>query len=71
MNDAFKEAGHPNSDTKASFLTLNQSLPKINHGKKSLPHIVLNIWNSLPDFLKAKECLTIYKFKFKNIFLTA
>ena len=34
MNDAFKQTGHPNTNARASFLRLNQTLRKINHGQK-------------------------------------
>ena len=59
MNDAFQEAGHPNSKTKASFFVLNQPLRKIDHGQKSLSHRVPNIWNSLTDLLKETGCLKV------------
>ena len=48
-NNIFKPAGHPNTNTKTSFLKLNQPLRKTNHGQKALSYLAQNIWNSLPN----------------------
>ena len=66
MNDVFKPGGHPNTNTRASFLKLNQLLRNINHGQKTLFYIATNIWNNLPVSLKATENLNIYKHKKKT-----
>ena len=56
INDVFKQDGYPNINTQLSFCKLNQpSLWKTNHRKKKLSHIALNIWNKLPDSLKATK----------------
>ena len=61
MNDVFKLAGHPNTNTRASFFKLNQPLGNNNQGQKRLSYIAPNIWNSLPGSLKATEDLNTYK----------
>ena len=61
MNDVFKRAGHPNTNSRASFLKLNQPLRNSNHGQKTLSHMAPYIWNSLPVSLKATEGLNTNK----------
>ena len=53
MNDIFKAAGHPNTNTRGSFLKLNQPLQNIDHGQKTLFYMASNIWNSLPVFFES------------------
>ena len=69
MNDVFKPVSHLNTNTRASFLKLNQPLRITNHGQKTLSSIAPNIWNSLPVSLKATEGLKTYKHKVKRHFL--
>ena len=61
MNDVFKPAGHPNINTRASFLKLIQPLQNTNYGQKTLSYLAPNIWNSLPGSLKETEGLNTYK----------
>ena len=70
MKDVFKQASHPNMNSKASFLKLNRPLGKSNHGQRRLSYKAPNIWKSLPDSLKATKGLNTYKLKIKNLFLT-
>ena len=42
MNDVFKQTGHPNPNTRVSFLKLNQPLRKTNHEQKALSYILPN-----------------------------
>lgn len=58
MNDVFKPAGYPNTNTRASF-----------HDQKIHSYMVPNIWKSLPFSLKATEGLNAYKHKIKKHFL--
>ena len=69
MNDVFKPAGHLNTNTRASFLKLIQSLRNTNYGQKTLSYLAPNICNSLPVSLKATEGLNTYKHKMKKHFL--
>ena len=69
MNDVFEPASHPNTNTRVSFLKLNQPLRNTNHILKTLSYITPNIWNSLPVSLKVNEGLNTYKHKIKNHFL--
>ena len=69
MNDVFKPAGHPITNTRASFLKLIQPLRNTNYGQKTLSYLAPNIWNSLPVSLKATEGLNTYKHKIKKHFL--
>ena len=69
MNDVFKPAGHPITNTRASFLKLIQPLRNTNYGQKTLSYLAPNIWNSLPVSLKATEGLNTYKHKMKKHFL--
>ena len=50
-----KQAGYPNTNTRTTFLKLNQPLRKTNHEQKTLFCIASNIWNNLPDFSKAAK----------------
>ena len=61
MNDVFKPVGHLNTNTRASFLKLNQPLPNTHHGQKTLSYMPPYIWNSLPLSLKATDGLNTYK----------
>ena len=70
MNDVFKPSGHPNTNTRASFIKLDQPLRNTNHGQKTLSYMAPYIWNSIPVSLEATEGLNIYKNRIKNIFLT-
>ena len=66
-----KQAGYPNTNTRTTFLKLNQPLRKTNHEQKTHFCIAPNIWNNLPDFSKTAKGLNKYKHKIeKNIFLT-
>ena len=49
FNDVLKQAGHPNTNTRASFLKQSQPLRKSNHGQNTLSFIAPNIWNSLTN----------------------
>ena len=69
MNNVFKPAGHPNTNTKESFLRLNQLLRNTNHGQKTLSYMAPYIWNSLPVSLKATEGLNTNKHRIKKYFL--
>ena len=69
MNDVLKPAGHPITNTRASFLKLIQPLRNTNYGQKTLSYLAPNIWNSLPVSLKATEGLNTYKHKMKKHFL--
>ena len=69
MNDVFKPAGHPITNTRASFLKLIEPLRKTNCGQKTLSYLAPNIWNSIPVYLKATEGLNTYKHKMKKHFL--
>ena len=69
MNDVFKPAGRSNTNTRASFLELNQPLRNTNHGEKTLSDMAPYIWNSLPLSLKAAEDLNTYKHRIKKYFL--
>ena len=69
MNDVFKPVGHPDSNTRASFLKLNQHLRNTNHGQKTLFYMTPYIWNSLPVSLKATEGLNTFKHRKKKHFL--
>ena len=55
MDDVLKQAGHRNTNTRASFFKLSRMAP--------------NIWNSLPDSLKATMGPNTYKHKVKKQFL--
>ena len=66
MNDVFEPAGHPNTNTRASFLKLNQPLQNTNHGQKTLSYMAPYIWNILPVSLKATEGLNTYKHRKKK-----
>ena len=55
MNDVFKPAGHPNTNTRASFLKLEQPSQNTNQGQKTLSYMTPYTWNSLPVSLKATE----------------
>ena len=69
MNDVFKAAGHPNTNTRASFFKLIQPLQNTNYGQKTLSYLAPNIWNSLSVSLKAIEGLNTYKHNIKMHFL--
>lgn len=69
IKDVFRQAGHPNVNSKPSFLKLNQPLGNSNHGQKRLSYIAFNIWKSLLNALKPKKVLNTYKLKIKNHFL--
>ena len=69
MNDVFKPAGHPITNTRASSLKLIQPLRNINCGQKTLSYLAPNIWNNLPVSLKATEGLNTYKHMIKKHFL--
>ena len=69
MNHVFKPAGHLNANTRVSFLKLIQPLRNTNYGQEALSYLALNIWNSLPIFLKATEGLNTHKHKIKRHFL--
>ena len=69
MNGVFKPAGHPITNTRASFLKLIQPLRNSNYGHKTLSYLAPNIWNSQPVSLKATEGLSTYKHKIKKHFL--
>ena len=69
MNDVFKPAGHPNTNTRASFIKLIQPLRNTNYGQKTLSYLAANTWNSLPVSLKATDGLNTYKDKIKKHFL--
>ena len=69
MNNVFKPAGHPNTNTRASFLKLIQPFRKTNYGQKILSYLAPNIWNSIAVYLKATEGLNTYKHKMKKHFL--
>ena len=58
MNDVSKPAGHPNTNTRTSFLKLIQSFRNTNYGQNTLSYLAANIWNSLPVSLKATEGLS-------------
>ena len=68
MNVALKAVAHPNTNTRASFLKLNQHLRNTNCRQKILSCIAPNIWNSLPVFLKAIEGPNTYKHKMTKTF---
>ena len=57
MNDVLKPASHPNTNTRASFLKINQPLRNANHGQQARSYVAPNIWNSLLVSLKATEAL--------------
>ena len=61
MNDVLKPASHPNTNTRASFLKINQPLRNANHGQQARSYVAPNIWNSLLVSLKATEVLNTYK----------
>ena len=69
INDVFIPAGHPITNTTASFLKLIQPLRNTNYGQKTLSYLAPNICNSLPVSLKATEGLNTYKHKMKKHFL--
>ena len=69
MNDVFKPSGHPNTNTRASFIKLDQPLRNTNHGQKTLSYMAPYIWNSLPLSLKATEGLNTDKHRIKKHFL--
>ena len=64
MNDVFKPAGHPITNTRASFLKLIEPLRK-----KQLSYLAPNIWNSILVYLKATEGLNTFKNNMKKHFL--
>ena len=65
MNDVFKAAGHPNTNTRASFLKLIQPLRNTNYGQKIISYLAPNIsiWNSLPVSLKGTDSLNTCRHK--------
>ena len=69
MNGVFQPGGHPNTNTRAPFLKLNQPLRNIKHGQKTLSYMALYIWNSLQVSLKTTEGLNTYKRRIKKHFL--
>ena len=69
MNDVFKPAGHPITNTRASFLKLIQPLQNTNCRQKTRSYLAPNIWNNLPVSLKTTEGLNTYKHKMKKHFL--
>ena len=68
MNDIFKQAGQPNTTTRASLLKLNQPLWGTNHGHKNTSYIGPIIWINLPNFLKTTDNLNTYKHTIKEHF---
>ena len=62
-SEVFKQAGHPNTNTRVSFVKLNQPYQNTNHGQKAISYLLPNIWNSLPVSLKATDGLNTYKHK--------
>ena len=67
--NVFKPAGHPSTNTRASFLKLNQPLRNTKLGRKTLSYMASYIWDSLPVSLNATEGLNIYKHRIKKFFL--
>ena len=68
--NVFQPASHPNTNTRASFLKLNESLRNTNHGQKNtFLYMAPYIWNSLPVCLKAAEGLNTYKHRIEKHFL--
>ena len=65
----FKPKWHPNTNTRTSFLKLDQPLRKTNHGQKAISYSVPNIWNSLTNSLKTTKSIYTYKYKVKKHFL--
>ena len=49
MTDVFKPSGQPNTTTRASFLELNQTLQRTNHGQNNISYIAPIIWNNLTN----------------------
>ena len=70
MNDVFKPAGQPNTNTRASLLKLNQPLRRTNHGQNNIFYIALIIWNNLTNSLKTTDNLNAYKHRVKAHFFT-
>ena len=66
MNDVFKAAGHPNTNTRASFLKRIQPLRNTNYGQILIISYLapnISIWNSLPVSLKGTDSLNTYRHK--------
>lgn len=61
MNDVFKQVGHPNTNTRSSFLKLRQPLRKPCQGQNTLSYIAYNILDNLPDSLQTIKVLHTYK----------
>ena len=68
MNDVFKEAGQPNTTSRASLLKLSQPLRRINYGQNNISYIAPITWNNLPNSLKTTDNLNTYKQRFKEHF---
>ena len=68
MNDVFKPAGQPNTNTRASLLKLNQPLHRTNHDQKNISYVGLIVWNNLPNSLKTTGNLNTYKHRVKEHF---
>lgn len=46
LNDVCQQAGHPNINTRASFLKLSRTLRRTNHVQNTLSYIAPNTWNN-------------------------
>ena len=46
VNDVFKPAGQPNTNTRASLLKLNQPFRRTNHDQNNTSYIAQFIWNN-------------------------
>ena len=67
--NVFKPAGHRNTNTRASFLKLNQPLRNTNLGQKAHFYVAPYIWNSLPVSFKATKDINTYKHRITKHFL--
>ena len=73
MNDVLKPAGHPNTNTRASFLKPNQPLRNTNHKQKTLSYMALfgivYRFTNYQIVYQLRALITTNK-GLKNIFLT-
>ena len=68
IDDVFKLAGYPNTNTRAFFLKLNVC-ERLITGKKTLYYIAPYICNNLPNFVPEVDSFNTYK-PTKKHFLT-
>lgn len=69
MNNVFKPAGQPNTTIIASLLKLGKSLPKSNHGQRSIScmHRLSGVIYQICQ--KQQRTLTLIKTELRNFFI--